>query len=534
MHIRERPSGTNSRLTHRIPLIVETQTEPANTLTSRPAFTARWRPLAWIPTLLSLWGAALRLVQYLHHRSLWFDEASLALNILNRSYSSLIRPLDYDQGAPVGFLFVERFVGVHLGFGEFALRLIPFLASIAALILFYRVARVTLLPLASWIALGLMVVSPHLIYYASEVKQYSTDVLVSITLYLLILTFLSRPPSLHKALLLSITGGIAVWISHPSLIILAGAGSAAFLCLLQRRDWRKLVLFLFAGMLWCGSFAAVYFVSLHEVAKNRFLYLYWASGFMPHDLTSAVTWKWLLEHFLLLFKNPGGMLAQPAALCFLCGCVAMFRRNREQFWIISSPFVVALLFSYFGKYPFEGRLLLFLTPPLFLLTAEGANFFLEHPTRYVRIIGYALVILVAAQPIATSTKYLFSRRGWQQEEIRTVLQQVKAQSWPGDVCYIYHWARFQYWYYSTVYHLGCETTVIGTAHIDTPNDYKAELDALSGHPRVWLIFSHNLREEEDFITTYAMKIGRLLGDYKDYKVSAYLFDFSVRQPERTR
>ena len=107
---------------------------------------------------------------------------------------------------------------------------------------------------------------------------------------------------------------------------------------------------------------------------------------------------------------------------------------------------------------------------------------------------------------------------------------VKAQSRPGDFCYIYHWSRFQYSYYSTVYQLGCENTVLGNPHIDTPNDYKAELDSLTGHPRVWLIFSHNQREEEDLITTYAMKIGHRLADCKDYKASAYLFDFSKRLP----
>jgi hypothetical protein len=404
------------------------------------------------------------------------------------------------------------------------------LASIGTLYLFYKVAQRTLLPTAIWIALGLMAVCPHLIYYASEVKQYSTDVLVCSALYLVILNFLSHPSSIKTAFLLGITGAIGIWISHPVIIVLAGAGAATLSCLLLRRDPRSVLLFLGAIALWCASFAAIYFVSLREVAKNRFLYLYWASGFMPHDLLAIATWKWLFGHFFLLFRNPGGMLAQPAAVCFLCGCFVLFRRNREQFWIIISPFFVAVLLSYLGRYPFEGRLLLFLAPPIFLLVAEGTSLVLGQRRRSVRIIGYALIVLIAAEPVARSTKFLFGRKSGQEEEIRPVLQKVKAQSRPGDVCYIYHWARAQYVYYSTVYDLGCESTVLGNQHIDTPTDYKTDLDALSGHPRIWLIFSHNLREEEDFITTYAMKIGRRLADYKDYKASAYLFDFSKRSP----
>ena len=249
---------------------------------------------------------------------------------------------------------------------------------------------------------------------------------------------------------------------------------------------------------------------------------------MPHDLNSLGTWRWLFEHLLLLFKNPGGVFVQPAAICFLCGCLVIFRRQREQFWILISPIIIALVFSYLGKYPFEGRLLLFLAPPLFLLIAAGLNYFFEKRRRFLAIIGYALLVLIVAQPLARSTKYLFARKSGQEEEIRPVLQMVKAQSQLGDLCYIYHWARFQYWYYSAVYQLGCDTALVGTAHIDTPEDYKAELNTLRGHSRVWLIFSHNQREEEDFITSYAMKIGHRLAEYKDYKASAYLFDFSVR------
>ena len=153
----------------------------------------RWRSAASISVVLCLVGVALRLIQYLHHRSLWFDEAMLALNILNRSYSQLLKPLDYNQGAPVGFLFLERLVGTCCGFGEYALRLIPLIAGVCSLYLFYKVAQLLLPQKAVWIAIGLAAVSPHLIYYSSELKQYSTDVLVATALSLIMLRFVSRP-----------------------------------------------------------------------------------------------------------------------------------------------------------------------------------------------------------------------------------------------------------------------------------------------------------------------------------------------------
>ena len=76
---------------------------------------------------LLLLGALLRLRQYLTGRSLWVDEAMLALNIVNRDFWGLLQPLDYDQGAPIGFLLVEKLFNSILGKHEFVLRLFPLL-----------------------------------------------------------------------------------------------------------------------------------------------------------------------------------------------------------------------------------------------------------------------------------------------------------------------------------------------------------------------------------------------------------------------
>jgi len=55
-----------------------------------------------LPWLIIGLGIILRVAEYLPNRSLWRDEASLALNITNRSLFELLsKPLDYNQGAPL-------------------------------------------------------------------------------------------------------------------------------------------------------------------------------------------------------------------------------------------------------------------------------------------------------------------------------------------------------------------------------------------------------------------------------------------------
>jgi hypothetical protein len=49
-------------------------------------------------------AVGMSLAQYLYNRSLWCDEAWVALNILNRDFGELLNPLDYIQVAPVLWL----------------------------------------------------------------------------------------------------------------------------------------------------------------------------------------------------------------------------------------------------------------------------------------------------------------------------------------------------------------------------------------------------------------------------------------------
>ncbi len=85
-------------------------------------------------------GLTLRVSQYLAGRSLWIDKAMPALNIVNRSFVELTQPLDHAQGAPVGFLLIQKLILRMLGSEDYVLRLFPFVAGVLSLYLVYRLA----------------------------------------------------------------------------------------------------------------------------------------------------------------------------------------------------------------------------------------------------------------------------------------------------------------------------------------------------------------------------------------------------------
>src|SRR4051812_18126770 len=129
-------------------------------------------------------GIVLRLARYLANRSLWLDEVLLARNILDRSFAGLLEPLGLNQGAPIGFLMLQKLAVMLLGPSEFALRLAPLLAGVASVPLFWWLARRMLdLPIAIF-ALALFSVCEPLIYYSSEAKQYGLDVTLALAILL--------------------------------------------------------------------------------------------------------------------------------------------------------------------------------------------------------------------------------------------------------------------------------------------------------------------------------------------------------------
>ena len=82
-------------------------------------------------------------------------------------------------------MLAEWLVGRTGGYSEETLQFVPLAAGVAAIVLFAHLAHRYLATWTAVIATAMFVVSDGLIYYASELKPYSSDVLVTIVLLLL-------------------------------------------------------------------------------------------------------------------------------------------------------------------------------------------------------------------------------------------------------------------------------------------------------------------------------------------------------------
>ena len=471
-------------------------------------------------------GVGLRLVAYLHNRSLWRDEALLASNIESRSYAGLLQPLENQQAAPVGFLMLERFVVQILGNSEYALRLVPLLAGITSLFLMRSVAKKAVALEAVPIALGFFAISERAVYYSSEVKQYSTDVAICLALVLAAIELRARTLQWQSAALFGLAGALAVWLSHPSVFVLAGIGTTLFLSCCWRREWSKARLILAAASLWAISFAVSYVAVLRETSHSSFLLTFWDDygGFVPAAAAAPSQAWWFISAFVKAFENPAGFnWGVLAAFAFLLGCVSALYYRRSGLLMLAAPIPFVLLASALRTYPFLDRLLLFLVPSLLLLIAEGVHL----AARKTVIVGVALAAALFVHPMINAAVNITGDHS--REDIKPALAYVRRNWQEGDVLYVHYAVKRLFKYYAGRTGFEEDDYFKGAKKPDDPSEFLQDLDQLRRNRRVWVLFlvrnDRTAQERQSFLDQVSL-LGERIDAFETTGISVFLYELS--------
>jgi len=408
------------------------------------------------------------------------------------------------------------------------------------LFLFYKVVKHYVDPTVRPVALFLFAVSSTLIYFSSETKQYSSDATIALLLYAAILYVQSKPLTAPRIFSLGILGAIAIWFSHPSVFVLAGAGATLALFRLYRKDWKELYRLSIVYIIWALSLSVFYFISIRALSQNDYFLGYFRGGFMPLPPRSLPDLMWFMNTFLAIFKHPGGLpvsVSGIAALVFLVGCVLLYSKNKEKFFILISPALIALFASGFHLYPFLERLLLFIVPSLLILIAEGMIEIINKTKRNLAVFGIVTTVFLLLHPLV-ATASLF-REGTldrvQNAEIKPVMGYIRENREDGDALYLHNYSVFAFKYYSERYGFNEKDYISGVWSRHVLGDVAEDLDKLRGKRRVWIVFSHtywtNLGEIRRFVLYYLDRIGRKLDSFKSDGAEVFLYDLSKETVE---
>ena len=250
------------------------------------------KQIKYISLLLVIFGILVRLIQYINNRSLWHDEGAIVLNIVNRSYLELLELLDYNQAAPIGFLWIEKLAVSLLGDNEYALRLFPLICGVIALIVFSRLVHYYTSGIAVPIAIALFACLKYTLAYSTEVKQYSSDLMITLLLYLFLVPIRHEILKRGQIVWLSLLGAIAIWFSHPAVLVLAGLEAVALLTSSSNKQRLSLIVNrLPIYGIWLLNFIAFYILNISKTMSNEELTGSWGRRY-PDSVFDII---WLLD-----------------------------------------------------------------------------------------------------------------------------------------------------------------------------------------------------------------------------------------------
>jgi hypothetical protein len=308
-------------------------------------------------------GLALRIRQYAARGSMWTDEARLSLDVVHLGWIGLTKPLPLLQGGPYGYLWAERVCYLLFGNNEYSLRLVSLLAGVAALFLFRTLANRLMPAWPACLAMAVVAIAPNLVFFSSQVKPYNDDVAAGLAVVLLGLWAVDGGLSARRVWVWSGVSTVLVLFSYGAAIVGGAVALVLFTEALRRRSGptaRRVA----AGVVpWAGVFLVQYLIALRPIADTKFMRAFWSPGYDPDPTSASSTYHWLTGATGSVVNNPldfGPVWLAVAVM--LIGLLALARRRRLAAAIVGLAVLLPLLGGLAGRFPFDGRMVLFLVP----------------------------------------------------------------------------------------------------------------------------------------------------------------------------
>ncbi len=481
--------------------------------------------LKCIAASFSIIGIVLSIINFINNRSLWTDEATLSLNIINKPIYELLQPLDYNQVAPVGFLLVEKFFASLLGNTDWSLRIFPIISFFLSIFLIYSVTQKILknklfgLFTAAFFATSFITLS-----YSSEVKQYMTD--ITFGLLILLGTIIYNENGFkNKWWLYSILGIVSIWFSNVSILLLFSSGLYSMYKTYHSIEKKYLRLVITLG-LWFFSFVIYYALFIYNHPTKDMMINYWqnAGGFMPQDILSADFYKSLFFKMIMFFSLlSSSMFTLLLAPLFLFGFFFLAKKKREILYLLVSPLILHLVLSYLQLYPFSKRLILYLYPSLLIIIFSG--FFFIHSL----LKGNQQRLLYILPLLLTANILLLIRYGFpiEKEEIKKSMSYLNPRLINGDNIYVYYGATAAFNFYKEQFNLKIDDADIILTSGNRNNWSNYQEPILKLNDSVWILFSHiywikneEKMQEEEFILNIFRDEGYQIIDEQKYRGSS--------------
>ncbi len=328
------------------------------------------KKVAWF---IIIFAIAIRIYIFSFDKSLWLDEAALALNILDRNFLELFTPLIYAQSAPPLFLILVKLSTLFFGNFEYVLRFIPFMMSLGSVIAFYYLLEYLFKnnnKVIMAVTLFLFSINFPLLYYTAELKQYSSDVLFVILAFLFYFKYF-KDLTPKKEIVFGFLSIIFPLFSFGSIFAFCSLAILSFAKKLKK-DKGSCGSFIFP-MIFTLGLIIEYFLFFKNLNPTMNIYKYWVPYFINFDILKGVKiFIYIFQYYFYSFYT-----ALCAIVLFVLGSIYLFKNKRDIFYSFMLMIFGAFLASFLNIYPLYERLSLFLYPVFLIIIACCAYFLLE-------------------------------------------------------------------------------------------------------------------------------------------------------------
>ena len=360
-------------------------------------------------------GLLWRLVRFALHFDLTGDEFDIVRSVFGRDYAGLLKPLAYRNVSPPGFLWVTKFM-LAVFHSEWGVRLLPFLAGLGAVAMFWLICREALRGTARWAAWAVFCVSYVPVTEGTRSKGYTLDLFLATVLLWWLLRWLRQRGQSRYLLWLTLCAPVFVWFSYTAVFIVGAVGLVWAAALLQGRSrpqtgvepgtraggaslWLGLAFAVLAGVSALGLYESNIRAALqrsHAVNLDAF----WGAGYPPMQQPWKLPWWLLTVHTGRGFAWPVGDNHFASSLTFvlwLSGVVVYWRRgNRWVWWLFLSAQALSLAAAALHKYPYlaNPRISMFLGPGICLFVGAGIQYWIDRQRGGTRRGWYRLVAVL--------------------------------------------------------------------------------------------------------------------------------------------